>query len=708
MLIIYSASTTSFSNLGLGILTDFYSDPLITEVLNGEYNLELEYAISGKLSEYIIEQNIIKANGQLFRIKDIDKDDKKIKVLAKHIFFDLEDNFLVDVAPTNKTAQSALNWILDNAEEDSNFVITGDCTELASARYVRKNVIEAIYTADNAILKRFGGELELDNFNVKVHQKRGRNLGLEIRQGKNLSAIRFKLDFSTVATRIMPQGKDELLLEEKFVDSPLLNNYIKPIYKKIEFPEAETREELISGVNSLYNDGIDKPTISISIDFIELSKTIEYKKYSNLETAHLGDTCKVYIPSLNLNYLTRIVKTIYNCNLKRITNIELGTPTPNYVSAQNNETNNLKNQVEKINPASILKQSKEAATKLINHPFNGYIFISETTGELYLSDTNDINTAQKIWKFGLGGIGYSSTGINGEYGVAITMDGSIVADFITAGQMNISRIAGLDDTLGELDASIELNQDNIGFLTKKIDNTYTKEQIEQLILNSESGLTNTFTKIGGNNLIRNSALYFNNGSNYEFWTGLAEKIIYSDAQSNTAISLKNNSFKQSISLANGNYTISFKYVQKNTLGTASVKINGEAINLTETGEIKNTISIDTNQFEIEFSSSLDDSFLIYDLMLNTGTDASPWSQYANEIHTDTVNISKGITVEATENDTIGSLGADGLKVINKYTNEKVLKATDTGVETPEIIAKTGTMGGVSIKKTGNQSWIVGV
>lgn len=86
MLVLYQAKTTSFNNLGLGILTDFYSDPLITEVLNGEYNLEFEYLIGGKLSELIVEQNIIKAKGQLFRIKNIEKIRLKLKFWLNMFF----------------------------------------------------------------------------------------------------------------------------------------------------------------------------------------------------------------------------------------------------------------------------------------------------------------------------------------------------------------------------------------------------------------------------------------------------------------------------------------------------------------------------------------------------------------------------------------------------------------------------------------------
>ena len=88
MLTIYDKTTTSFNNLGIGVLRDFKSDPLITEVLNGLYNLEFEYACDGWLSEYLVEENIIRAEGQPFRIWNVKKnvDTTTIKIIAKHIF----------------------------------------------------------------------------------------------------------------------------------------------------------------------------------------------------------------------------------------------------------------------------------------------------------------------------------------------------------------------------------------------------------------------------------------------------------------------------------------------------------------------------------------------------------------------------------------------------------------------------------------------
>ena len=459
MLILYSSNATSFNHLGLGVLKDYISNPLITEILNGTFTLEFDYAKTGVLSEKLVEGSIIKANNQLFRIKSIKKDMKKISIFAKHIFFDLEDNFLEDVAPTNLTAQGALDWTLKRTKESNDFKVQGNCETVASSRYVEKNPIDAIYNEDNAILKRFGGELELNNFNIFVHKKRGKNSDFSIRYRKNLSGINFNLDFSTVVTVLMPQGQDDLELDEKYLVSSKVNNYYHKFYKKVEFDigvseditEAEAKKQLKLAAQKLFDDGIDEPSISIAVNFIELSKCIEYKEYSNLESCELGDTIQVNIPELNINVNVRIVKTVYDCALKRFIKLELGNVVPNIATENIKNNNSIFNEINrKSNDA--LTQAKNAATDLMNHPFKGNWWFDKNTGVAYLMDTNDPNTAKNVWKWSLGGLGFSSTGINGTYETAITQDGSIVADFITAGKMSTERIEGFSQLVLAVDA----------------------------------------------------------------------------------------------------------------------------------------------------------------------------------------------------------------------------------------------------------------
>lgn len=459
MLALYSSTTTSFSNLGLGILRDIKTDPIITEELNGTFILEFDYLKGGFLCDNLIEGNLIKCKNQIFRIKNINKslsDSSAISILAQQFFqFDMSKNFLSDVAPTRLNAQDALKWLVDRAENKSSFVISGDCTELSSARYVRKNVSDAIFSADNSLITRFGGELEYSLNNVYVHSKRGANKGFSIRYRKNLKGLEFNLDFSTVVTKICPQGTNELLLDDLYVESPKINNYYQPFFKKIDFnigvdEEAEitegmAKEQLKTECLKFFENGIDLPEISIKVDFIELSKCIEYKEYQNLESCSIGDTIQCIIPEFNINTSVRVVKTIYNDNLKRLTSLELGTVTKNIVTSQNSAIKEISKTIE--NPISILASAKKNATDMINHPFKGNLFIDKETGVIYLADTNDLSTAKNIWKWSMGGLGFTPNGINGDFETAITQDGSIVADFITTGKLNTSVIEGYDNLL---------------------------------------------------------------------------------------------------------------------------------------------------------------------------------------------------------------------------------------------------------------------
>lgn len=454
-----------FGSLGYGVLKDLYNDPLITEELNGSYILEFDYKIDGALSEYLIEENIIKANGQPFVIYDIKKDISKISILAKHwVLNEWTKDFLLDVAPTDLNSQNALNWIQNKGTNQLSISINGDCEKLASARYVRKNLINAIFNEDNALLARFGGELSYDKDSVFVHSKRGNNSGITIRERKNLSGIEFHSDFSTVATRLLPLGKDGLMIDSIFVDSPIIDHYSTPIIKKVEI-DSDNLEELYNYCENLYKNDIDKPTVSIKIDFVELSKTTEYQKYSNLEGVHLGDTVLAYIPSLELNIKTRVVKTIYNCNLNRITSLELGTCVPN-IAVSNVEIQNNVNKI--INEQlTFLAKAKLEASDLMKHPFGGYVFFGENDGCIYIADNKDLNQSKNVWKWGLGGLGFSSTGINGTYETAITQDGQIVADFITTGKLNTNVIEGYESLTAQVKSTAE-SVSNLEITTGKI------------------------------------------------------------------------------------------------------------------------------------------------------------------------------------------------------------------------------------------------
>lgn len=466
---IYLGNETNFNNNGLGFLTDTINS-IVSDELNGNYELKLEYVMNGHLSEYLVEENIIKcpvADGtkQLFRITNVSKTFKTISIIAKHIYYDLNNNFLADVYPQNKNGQTFGQYILDNTDFANPFTFVSDITNLKSARYVRVNPTQAIMgDIENSMIKLFGGELKRDNFTINFLSRVGQDNGVKLLIGKNITGINISVDITEMATRVMPQGYDNLLLPELYVDSPLINNYPTPKVIKLEFNQVkydpndenayhtldEAYAELRRLVNEQYSLGLDKPKINIDVNWVELSKTEEYKQYSSLETVRLGDTITAQI--LGIDYTTRVIATSYNVLKDRIVNFQIGTFKQSLATSMNS----LKQSVEEISPSSILEQAKTEATSLITSAMGGYIY--KTQSELYIMDNPDPQLAQKVWRWNINGLGYSSTGINGTYGIAMTMDGSIVADFITTGTLNTSVIQGY----GSLTTQVQDNTDAIG------------------------------------------------------------------------------------------------------------------------------------------------------------------------------------------------------------------------------------------------------
>lgn len=484
MIRIYNNSCENFDNNGLGILSDFKTSPKIKESLNGSFELNFDYAIKGQNAEYLIVDNIIKApydnTYQLFRIKKVKPSLTKINVYAAHIFYDLSENFLTDVAPTQKSGVNAISWLLENAMFPTKFKVTGDVISDNSARYVRKNIVDAILGADNCIVKRWGGEIERNNFNIIYHKERGKDRGVYIKQGKNIKEIEIAIDFTTVFTRVIPQGANELLLPELYVDSPLIKTYRNPIITKYEFndiavdettTEEQAYEKLREASKKLFSDdGIDKPTISVKVNWLELSKMDEYKeRYSNFEYVRLGDT--VTVQALGYEYKIRVITVEYDCLLNRYTSFEIGDPKADYVG---NQTENIIGEIQK-NSSSVLQQAKQAATALINSGFGGHVRIYPD--RILIMDTEDEATAKNVWQWNLNGFAHSSTGPNGDYELGMTIDGQIVADRITTGTMDVQRINGLATTLGKINTSIELNENNITACVKKSD----FEQSNQLL-----------------------------------------------------------------------------------------------------------------------------------------------------------------------------------------------------------------------------------
>lgn len=253
-------------------------------------------------------------------------------------------------------------------------------------------------------------------------------------------------------------------------------------------------------------------------------------------------------------------------------------------------------------------------------------------------------------------------------------------------------------------------------------NFYSKSTIDQIVVNTETGVTNTFSEAGGNNILRNTGLWFQNpptsNDKYEFWSGDAKKIINDKAVNSTSIILQNGEFSQEQNVPNGFYSVSFYYRKLNVFATASVKINDVEYPLESmeyeqfySGKKDNNgeyivppIEVTSRHFKIEFLCDMDDGLEIYDLMVNKGSVKLAYSQNENEVTTDTVNISKGITITSSNMETKFKADADGIR-ITKLNNETVSYFTEKGLETKEaVIEDEANICKTIVIDVGNQTW----
>lgn len=481
-MIIYDKTETNFTTNGLGFLTDVISANVVDQ-LNGEYTLTFEYPMNAKNGDKLIEDNIVKckvADGtqQLFIITNVVKTYQTYKVSCRHIFYKLLLNFVEDVYPQNLNAADFLNWILNRTQYPSGFTGYSDISLLRTARYVRKNPVECILGDDNSMVNLYGGEIKRDNFNIYFNARVGNDEGVKLIFGKNITGINVNIDISNCYTRIMPMGYDGLLLPEKYIDSDLIDAYPYPRIALMKFEEIkydpssdnayhtleEAYQALRDAVAAQYEAGIDKPAVNISVDWLELSKTEEYKEYASLERVHLGDT--IYANILGMNFTTRVIKTTYNPLTDTIEKFEIGT----FKASIGDSINKMNNVITQFNPSTILQEARDNATSLITQAMGGYIY--KTNSELYIMDTDNPNTAEKVWRWNINGLGYSSTGINGPYGIAMTMDGSIVADFITTGTLNTNVIQGYDSLV----IQVTDNTGNLSTLTQTVNELNSKIQ----------------------------------------------------------------------------------------------------------------------------------------------------------------------------------------------------------------------------------------
>lgn len=446
--ILYSPNESNFNHNGLGILSDCASCE-VTEEANGIFELAMQYPMDGIHYDGIVDRAIVKAkpdqfrDAQLFRVYAIGKPMAGlVAVLARHISYDLSG---IPVAPfVAQKAPESLLGLKENAVTDCPFDFwTDNTTEAEFSVPVPSSVRSRLGGVAGSVLDVYGGEYEFDNFSVKLHTSRGKNRGVSIRYGKNLTDIRQDHNCSSVATGVYPfwastDGETVVQLPEKIVNAAGEYGFtkIKVLDLSQDFIDRPTEDDLREkAVKYIAENDIGVPVVSLTVSFVQLEQSEEYKGKMLLERVSLFDTVSVEFPALNVSATAKVVKIVYDVLLDRVKTASLGSVRANIadtIAAQTVE-------IEKAPTKADLRNAQKTATEWLTNG-KGYKVerrdVNGNTIDTLYMDTPDMAKAVNVLRIGQSGIGFSHNGINGPYESAWTIDGRFVADFIVAGRLS--------------------------------------------------------------------------------------------------------------------------------------------------------------------------------------------------------------------------------------------------------------------------------
>lgn len=456
--ILFPANATSFNTNGLGRLEP--TKCTVIEERNGQYELSCIVPVSSPHYSDIRNNMIIAvspsdgATIQAFRIYQITEPLNGLVTLsARHISYDLSYNSVMPF--TADSCSAALLGLNSYAVETQPFTFWTDKSVVADfAVKVPQPIRSCLGGQRGSILDIYGGVYEWDNWTVKLWTRRGSDNGVTLRYGKNITDLSQEQNLESVVTGIVPFWANEstvVTLPEKSVDSAYASQYpykrTVPVDFSSEWESTPTAAQLRTRAQSyVVANKIGIPKISLKVSFVALWQTEEYKTVAPLERVKLCDTVHIIFERYNIDAVAEVVRTEWDVLNERYLSIELG-------EARANLANTLVQMNEQTNQAlaettSELQGAIDRATNIITGQNGGWLKINSDSNnrpyELLIMDAPDETQATKLWRWNIGGLGYSKDGYEGPYGTAMTMNGEIVANFITSGEMSANRVrAGL-------------------------------------------------------------------------------------------------------------------------------------------------------------------------------------------------------------------------------------------------------------------------
>lgn len=444
MIKLFGKTETSFSSNGDKIIKAIKAR--IKKVDNGEFYLELETDLSyvSDLEEGRIVVAPTPQGEQYFRVSNVTKTKNKVKTKCLHVFFDSKNYLIEDSYVYQLNCNAALDHLNSATEPASEFTTISDVPTVASYRCVRKS----LYEATQILIERYGGHLVMDKFSIGIRQTIGEDRGVVVRYAKNLKEITCAENWDNVVTKLMPIGKEGLMLPNKYVMSQ--TQYAIPYTKTVSFSQDnivqddyttdDGQPDVEAYQAALLQDLEGKAQAYVNTNCVP---QINYTTKANIPVTDIGDTVQVIDERLGLTLTTNVISYDYDVILGQYREVEFG----NFKQTLSGLTTQIATATQAIidegtlNLQALMSQELQDAKDTIMEALGSGYCIYEPNAFLIV-DRLPKEDAQNVLMINNNGIAFGQNGISGAFTSAWTIDGTLNMQAINVINLTADLIKG--------------------------------------------------------------------------------------------------------------------------------------------------------------------------------------------------------------------------------------------------------------------------
>ena len=426
------------------------------------YNLDSNHTISITLDSSLAEEKgiinkigfkqiiyakTLENNYEPFVLTGIDKIlDDTVELVGIHWLTEVVSKiFCLDLKPRQLNANNMLKHIVENSEEykrneqyTRDIEISGNIDILVNCNLWQTSLgdyleeLQALY--GNCEVRKKG-------FMISLVNKVGRDYPVyEVNYGVNLISNTISEEY-LVYKGVLGKGYNGILGDIQYTNK-VKSGMTKVVEYKVRLRDDQeddesytyydTEEQCKQALNELAKKEVENLSdivVTYDTKYLDLA-TVEESNTTEKTFLEVGDVVNTKIDKYNLNINTRVFEFIYDGMVEEIedvtlSNADIGSlkvPTLNSVSK---EVEN------KPSREEVTSTTRKEISDFINAGFGGYVMIYKD--EIYIMDSPKKENAVKCLRINMNGIAGSTTGWQGPYNVAITVDGQIIADRMTTG-----------------------------------------------------------------------------------------------------------------------------------------------------------------------------------------------------------------------------------------------------------------------------------